>query len=178
MKRLIAILILALMAPLPAHANECENGCYSYSDPRTGKTIEIPYTPEDSQAHANWYQSIVGIPVWNPPIMGDGSIPKPPEGPWVTQDMLPKQPVPTASIEKYRGTQNTQQIQTIIKLQEPITIADVEPLTVSVTPVIKTFVPTQSALTSIIQTEALIIAMEKITNTKKKKKAKNVRNNK
>ena len=166
------------MAPLPVHANECENGCYSYTDPTTRKTIDSPYTLEDSQAFRNWYQSIVGIPVWNPPIMGDGSIPKPPGGPWVTADMLPKPPVPTASIEKYKGTQNTQQTQTVIKLQEPITTVDVKPLIIGSTPVVETFVPTQSTPISIVQAEALIIAMEKITNIKKKKKAKNVRNNK
>ena len=89
MKKSIILGLLIALIPTTAQANECDNGCYNYYDPQKQKTITIPLNPKDVDAQVAWYQSMVGIPVWNPPLMGDGSIPKPPEGPWVTADMLP-----------------------------------------------------------------------------------------
>ena len=110
MKRVIGVALTGLLLVLnvpTSNADACEQGCYNYADPITQKTIKIPFTPEDSQAHANWYKSIVGIPVWNPPLMGDGSIPKPPEGYWDYSWQLPPAPIPQASINAWKNKQIT-----------------------------------------------------------------------
>ena len=110
MKRVIGVALttLLLLVNVPtSNANDCDNGCYSYTDPITRKTTDIPYTPEDSQAYANWYQSIVGIPVWTPHYMADGSWAKEPEGYWVYSWQLPSAPIPQASINAWKNKQIT-----------------------------------------------------------------------
>jgi hypothetical protein len=123
--KLIALVGLAVVFSVhtPAYANNCDEGCYSYYDQQTDKTIQIPLIKEDQETHATWYQSMVGIPVWNAPLMGDGSKPIPPEGPWVTSDMLPKQPIPHQSIAQYKGTQTPQfqPVEKIVIVEKPIT---------------------------------------------------------
>lgn len=114
------LLIGLFLQPTNAFASECPNGCYLYYDAEQQKNIQIPFLKEDQEAYSAWYQSIVGIPVWNPPFMADGSTPTPPAGPWITQDMLPKQPIPYKSIEAYKNTNNTNKKNNEINLAKTV----------------------------------------------------------
>lgn len=96
MKYKIAIgaILFSFVSFVPAYAVDCPYGSYNYTNPQTHTPATWCYTQVESNAYQAWYQSIVGIPVWSPPIMGDGSKPTPPSGYWVYPWQLPKQPVP------------------------------------------------------------------------------------
>lgn len=174
MKRLIAILILALMAPLPAHAEErgawvkvdasgnaigqaivCTaavcgdpSSLYNKMTLNTGEqyVLQAPASPDGNVAGVGAGQGMTSVKVdWETKV-------------WTTTSINIYTPLATLDNPT----------------PEPITTITTQEFTANQAP----WVTRQPVPTAIIQAEALIVAMEKITNTKKKKKAKNVRNNK
>jgi hypothetical protein len=168
MKRLIAILILALMAPLPAHAEE--RGAWVAVD-ANGNAISqaIVCTPsvcgnkENLFMGQHWVLQAPASPDGNVAGVGAG------QGMTSVKVDLETKVWTTTSINTYTPPKTSDN-----PTPKPITTITTQEFTANQAP----WVTRQPVPTSIIQAEALIIAMETITNTKKKKKAKNVRNNK
>jgi hypothetical protein len=174
MKRLIAILILALIAPLPAHAEE--TGAWVKVD-ANGNAIgqAIVCTAAvcgDSSSLYNKMTLNAGEQyVLQASALPDGNVAGIGAGNELTSVKI--------DLETKVWTVVTTNIDILPKTKEnpkpkSITTITTQEFTANQAP----WVTGQPVPTSIIQAEALIIAMETITKTKKKKKAKNVQNNK
>ena len=173
MKRLIAILILALMAPLPAHAEE--KGAWVKVD-ANGNAIgqAIVCTPAVCGDPASLYNKLTLNAgeqyVLQAPATPDGNVSGTSPGQnWIVKVDLETKVWTTTSINTYKPRPTLDN-----PTPKAITTITTQEFTANQAP----WVTGQPVPTSIIQAEALIVAMETITNTKKKKKAKNVRNNK
>jgi hypothetical protein len=167
MKRLIAILVLALMAPLPAHAEE--RGAWVAVDANGNAVSQaIVCTPsvcgnkDNPFMGQNW--------VLQAPALLDGNVVGISPGQnWIVKVDLETKVWTTTQINTHTPPATLDN-----PTPEPITTITTQEFTANQAP----WITRQPVPTSIIQAEALIVAMETITNTKKKKKAKNVRNNK
>ena len=183
MKRLIAILILALMAPLPAHAEE--KGAWVKVD-ANGNAIGqvIVCTPAVCGDPSSLYNKMTLNAgeqyVLQAPASSDGNVSGISPGQsysakvdletnYIVKVDLETKVWTTTSINTYTPSKTLDN-----PTPKSITTITTQEFTANQAP----WVTRQPVPTSIIQAEALIIAMETITNTKKKKKAKNVRNNK
>jgi hypothetical protein len=167
MKRLIAILILALMAPLPAHAEE--RGAWVAVDANGNAVSQaIVCTPSVCGNKENPFMGQHWV--LQAPALSDGNVLGVGAGQGTTVKVDLETKVWTiTSVNTYIPPKTLDN-----PTPEPITTITTQEFTANQAP----WVTRQPVPTSIIQAEALIIAMEKITNNKKKKKAKNVRNNK
>lgn len=168
MKRLIAILILALMTPLPAHAEE--KGAWVAVDVNGNAisqaivcTASVCGNKENPFMGQNW--------ILQAPASSDGNI----AGIGIGQGMT------SVKVDLETKVWTTTLISTYTPLKtmdnptpKPITTITTQEFTANQAP----WVTKQPVPTLIIQAEALIVAMETITNPKKKKKAKNVQNKK
>jgi len=174
MKRLIAILILALMAPLPAHAEE--RGAWVKVD-ANGNAIgqAIVCTPAVCGDPSSLYNKMTLNAgeqyVLQAPASPEGNVAGVGAGQGMTSVKvdLETKVWTTTSINTFTPPKTIDN-----PTPKPITTITTQEFTANQAP----WVTRQPVPTSIIQAEALIVAMETITNTKKKKKAKNVRNNK